>query len=89
MGINPSLISFVAMGKRRKDILLNLSKKSMSQPEIRKITGMYKSHTSRTLAELTKKKLIVCRNPNDKAFRFYKITSLGIKIIKEVQRIVE
>lgn len=61
----------------------------MSQPEIKKITGMYKTHTSRTLTELSKEKLIVCRNPRDRAFKFYRITPLGRRIIKEVQRIIE
>ena len=88
MNISPSLISFIGRSKRRRDILERLKDKSLSQTEIRNITGMYKSHTSRTLDELQDKKLIVCLNPKDRAFKFYKITRLGIKVINETQRII-
>jgi len=89
MKINPSLISFVGRSKRRQEILQKLQERSMSQPEIKKLTGMYKTHTSRTLTELSEKKLITCVNPQDKAFKFYKITLLGKKAIAEVQRILK
>ena len=88
MSISPSLISFIGRSKHRRDILEKLKDKSLSQTEIRNITGMYKSHTSRTLDELQAKKLIVCLNPKDRAFKFYKITRLGIKVINETQRII-
>ena len=48
---------------------------------------MYKSHVSRSVSELTNKKLIVCLNPKDREFKFYKITELGKKVITEVKRI--
>ena len=88
MAINPSLISFVASSKRRLEILRILNKKSKSQPEVMKLTGMYKAHTSRTLKELSEKKLIECLNPEDRVFKFYKITSSGNRILKEVERIL-
>jgi len=88
MEVSPHLISLIAISKRRKQVLLELEKYTMSQPELRKITGMYKSHISRTIKELLSKNLIACRNPKDKAFRFYKITSLGKKVINEVERII-
>ena len=81
---NPKVISFIARSKRRLEILKLLSEKEISQPEIIKITKMYKSHTSRTINELLKEKLINCRNPEDRVFKFYKITALGKKILKEV-----
>ena len=89
MKIDPSLISFVGRSQRRQDILQMLQEKSLSQPEIKKLTNMYKTHTSRTLTELSEKKLITCINPQDRAFKFYKITSLGKKVIAEVQRILK
>jgi len=89
MKIGPNIISFIARSKRRKEILSKLQERSMSQPELKKLSGMYKTHTSRILSELLKKKLIICRNPDDRVFKFYKITSLGIKVIEEVQRISE
>ena len=89
MNVNPSLISFVASSKRRLEILKILNEKSVSQPKIKKLTGMYKAHTSRTLKELLEKKLIICRNPENRAFKFYKITPLGKRILKEVEKILE
>jgi len=31
--------------------------------------------------------LLKCLNPDDRTFKFYKITSLGMKVLNEVQRI--
>ena len=81
---NPKAISFIARSKKRLEILKLLYEKEKSQPEIMKITKMYKSHTSRIINELLDKKLIICRNPEDRVFKFYKITALGKKILKEV-----
>ena len=85
----PNTISFIARSKRRIEILKLLSEKERSQPEIMKTTKMYKSHTSRILKELLKKKLILCRNPKDRTFKFYKITTLGKRVIKEVEEILK
>ena len=89
MGAEPHLISFVASSKRRLEVLRILNRESKSQPEIMKLTGMYKAHTSRTLKELLSKKLILCRNPEDRMFKFYKITSLGKKTLGEAEKILK
>ncbi|MBI2580709.1 winged helix-turn-helix transcriptional regulator [Candidatus Woesearchaeota archaeon] len=89
MSISPRLISFIARGKKRREILAMLCQKPMSQPEIAKAAGMYKSHASRTLKELSQKKLIVCLNPKDRAFKFYKASSLGNKAVKEVDKVLK
>ena len=86
---NPNIISFIARSKRRLDILRLLFEKEKSQPEIMKMTKMYKSHTSRVIKELLEKKLIICKNPEDRTFKFYKITSQGKKIFREVERILK
>ena len=88
MEINHSLISFVARSKRRKDILLMVKDKEKTQAELRKESSMYKSHLSRTLKELVQKKLILCLNPKDRAFKFYKITPIGKLTISKVERIL-
>jgi predicted transcriptional regulator len=88
MSTNPSTISFVASSKRRLEILKILTKERKSQPEIANLTGMYKAHVSRTLKELLEKELVVCQNPEDRAFKFYSITSLGKKVITEATRIL-
>lgn len=87
MNITPSIVSFIGISKRRKEVLNLLKEKQISQPELMKLTGMYKAHISRTLKELRSKRLIICVNPQDKAFKFYKIASLGKKALEEVSRI--
>lgn len=83
-----SLISFVARSKRRKETLTLLSKKNrLSQPEIMRELKQYKSHNSRTLKELIDNKFILCLNPEDRSFKFYKITKKGKDILKDVKRI--
>ena len=85
---NATLISFVARSKRRKELLEILNKsKEISQPEIMRLSKQYKSHNSRTLKELSDKGLIVCVNPEDRVFKFYKITKKGKEILKEAIRI--
>ena len=85
---NATLISFVARSKRRKELLEILNKsKEISQPEIMKLSKQYKSHNSRTLKELSDKELILCVNPEDRVFKFYKITKKGKEILKEAIRI--
>lgn len=88
MKLDPSLISFVGISKRRKEMLMLLRNKQISQPELTRLTKMYKAHTSRTLRELKERRLIICINPQDRAFKFYKITSLGNKVFEEVKRII-
>lgn len=85
---NPKIISFIARSKRRIEVLKLLSNGEKSQPEIMKTTKMYKAHTSRTIKELLEKKLIVCKNPEDRTFKFYKITALGKKVLREVNNII-
>jgi predicted transcriptional regulator len=80
-------ISFVARGIRRKQILMLLKNSKLTQPEIKKITGMYKEHTSRALKELSERKLIICLNPEDVEFKFYKITPLGKKVLEYLEKI--
>ena len=85
--IKPELISFIARGKRRLEILKLLYIKQRSQVELMKLTKMYKSHTSRTLKELLDNKLIVCTNPKDREFKFYKINLEGKKSLEEIKKI--
>ena len=66
-----------------------LEEREMSQVELMKKTEMYKGHTSRTLKEISDKKLIICRNQEDRVFRFYKITTLGKRILEEAEKLIE
>ncbi|MBI2129973.1 winged helix-turn-helix transcriptional regulator [Candidatus Woesearchaeota archaeon] len=83
------LISFVLRAKNRRKVFLLLAKEKLTPSQIMKRTNMYESHTSRTLKELLSRKLIVCENPNERRFRFYKITYLGKKTAKDVEKILK
>ena len=74
------LTSFILRSKRRKQILQCLSQKNMTASELAQSTGMYKSHIARAIKELEKEKLIKCLNPDDRSYRFYRITEKGKNI---------
>ena len=86
--VDLKLIGFVARAKRRKETLNLLSKHTqLSQPEIMRSLNQYKSNNSTTIKELAQKDLIKCINPEDRSFKFYKITKKGRNILKEVFQI--
>jgi DNA-binding MarR family transcriptional regulator len=86
--VDAKSISFIARSKRRKEVLEILARvKKMSQPEIMKVCEQYKSHNSRTLKELKEKVFISCINPEDRAYKFYKITKKGKDALKEVKKV--
>jgi predicted transcriptional regulator len=87
--MNTKLLSFVLRAKNRRNVLFLLAKEKLTPAQITKRIGMYESHTSRTLKELSHKKLILCENPADRRFRFYAITPLGKKFVKEAQKILK
>lgn len=76
------LLSFIRRSKRRKEVLKLLLNQTSTATDIQKITGMYKGHVSRALLELKEQKLVECKNPNDRAFRYYKITAKGKRLLK-------
>ena len=49
----------------------------------------HQSTTSRALADLEKKGLVMCLTPKAKNSRLYSITELGKKVIKKVNQIIE
>lgn len=49
-----------------------------------KETGIPLSHISNTLAELTKKNLVVCLTPKLKKGRLYDLTPMGKKLLKNL-----
>tara|TARA_Y100000031_G_C7928336_1_gene251536 strand:+ start:238 stop:504 length:267 start_codon:yes stop_codon:yes gene_type:complete len=85
--VDKSLLSFILRGKNRISVLKTVSKDELVSAQIEEETKMYKSHVSRTLKELRKKKLIKCVNPKDRYFKFYKITNLGKKVLEKILQI--
>ena len=79
------LLAFIRRSKRRKDVLKLLSNKAITATDIERQIGMYKSHISRAILELKDKGLVECKNPNDRAFRYYKITTKGKAILVKTE----
>ena len=82
------LLSFILRSKKRQEILRNLSEGNKTATDIVKITRMYKFHVSRALKELKEEKLIDCLNPQDREYKFYKLTSKGKMILKQLEKLL-
>ena len=78
-----SLLSFVLRGSRRKIILQCLNKPKIPR-QIAEECKISIHNVSKSLRELINKRLIVCKNPNDKFYRFYELTKKGKDLLKEL-----
>lgn len=77
-----ALFSFIRRSKNRRHILRLLLKQNYTVVDLVKETNMYKSHVSRALSELEDKNLVKCLNPEDRAFKYFKITDIGKKMLE-------
>ncbi len=81
------LISFILRAKNRRDIIKHLKEGSKNASDLVKLTGMYKSHVSRTLAELRREELIECLNPKDREYKFYRLTKKCENILPYLKKL--
>ncbi len=81
------LISFVMSGEVRVKILQILSKGNKTPSLLAKEIQTHQSTTSRALAILQRKNLVLCVTPKAKLSRIYSITNKGKKIISEINKI--
>ncbi len=82
------LLSFILRAKNRRHVLLLLDKGSRAQAEITKMTGMYKSHCSRTIKELCNLDIIEAENPKDRSFVFYKLSKKGENLVVRIKQVL-
>ena len=79
-------VSFILRSPVRRRILEMLSSRSALTPiMIAKELKLDKANVSRRITELAERKLIECKNPEDRKFRFYSITDRGKKLLKVVK----
>lgn len=77
------LVSFINRSRQRRKILLAL--RSPATPsKLSKETGMYLTHVSRALRELTEKGLAECLTPKERVEKYYRITALGENVLKKI-----
>jgi len=81
-------VSFLLRSSLSRKILdcLNSSQHPLTVLEIAKKTDIARSNVSTKLCELRKRKLVVCINPKDKKFRFYKLTRKGRVVLKQLNK---
>ncbi len=67
--------------------VLNSSGQPLAPLQISKKSDIARSNVSTKLIELKKRRYVDCVNPEDRKWRFYKITTLGQKVLKEVEKL--
>ncbi len=79
-------ISFVIRSKNRKKVLNDL-KSPKTPTQLSKDLELNVGYISNILIELLQRKLIVCLSPNEKRYRFYRITKKGDEILKQIENL--
>ncbi|MBW2972760.1 helix-turn-helix domain-containing protein [Candidatus Woesearchaeota archaeon] len=77
------LVSFVSRGKIRRKVLSNLDK-PMTPTQLSEKIKTHRSTTSRAILALERKGLVKCITPKEYMGRYYQLTKLGHKILKEI-----
>ena len=81
--------SFLLRSPLSRKILeaLSSSEQPLAPLQIAKKANMARSNVSTKLIELKKRGFAECVNPNDRKWRFYRITDKGKRILKEAQKL--
>lgn len=78
------LTGYVLASTYRKKVLLALKEKALTPNVIAEKIGVYPTHVSTTLTQLSKKNLVVCLTPKLKKGRLYEITKKGQEILQQL-----
>jgi len=79
-------VSYVLSSNYRKKIL-EIFDTPKTPSKLSKESNINKTHVSRALVELEKKKMIKCLTPNVAKGKIFSITEYGKQILKEVQKL--
>lgn len=82
MGDKWELIGKIKSSEWRLKVLKSLGNNMKLPSELSKETNISSSHISEVIKELTKMKLIECKNPKLRKGKIYSITKLGKEILK-------
>lgn len=77
-------LSYVKISKYRTRVMKSLDGKVKIPTTIAKDTGIKTNHVSNTLAELRKRELIECINPEVRKGRLYRLTDKGEKLVENI-----
>jgi ArsR family transcriptional regulator, cadmium/lead-responsive transcriptional repressor len=78
------MIGFVLASDYRKKVLLALKEKALTPNRIAEKTGIYPTHVSTTLAQLSKMSIVVCLTPKLKKGKLYDLTKEGRGILNSI-----
>lgn len=81
---NAEVLGYVLASNYRKKVLVALKDKAITPMTISEKTGVYPTHVSTTLSELTAKNLVICLTPKLKKGRLYELTSSGKNLVKNL-----
>ena len=79
-------ISFVVRAKNRKSVFEALTIPK-TPTQLSKELNINIGFVSNILIELKERKLIECLSPNEKRYRFYKITNKGKELFEEIEKL--
>lgn len=81
-------LSHLQRGNISRKILEALEKEDFMIPaDIAKVAKVDRGNISNKLTELLRRGMIELKNPTDKKFRYYSITSYGKEVLKKVKEI--
>ena len=79
------ILGYLAASKYRMKIIQSLVDKPKTPKELARELGLYISHVSSTLSDLSEKGIIECLNPSQKKGRFFTLTDIGKELEKELR----
>lgn len=78
------MIGYVLASNYRKKVLLALKEKALTPNVISEKTGIYPTHVSTTLTQLSKMNIVVCLTPKLKKGKLYDLTKEGRGILNSI-----
>lgn len=82
--INWDHLGFIKSSKIRKQVLVTLITGPKTPAEIALKYHIQLSHVSRSLSELLKKNIIICKNPKATKGKLYDLTVSGKKLVQNL-----
>jgi len=76
---------FFMRSKLRKEVLKELNKNPTIASILSKRMNLYRETISRVFSDLLDRGYVECSSPNSTNYRFYRITSKGKKVLKELE----
>lgn len=85
--VNWNMVSKVRASTRKARVLKVLSNGEMDLRAIGRLTRLERSNAQRTVQSLCEQGLVRCLTPNQFRSKIYQVTSQGVLVYKEVERL--